>query len=533
MKPWKRFGTLFGAIALTAGCTSSIPSVDQTISTSAASPSARAEITISSSEPVPSSTVNSTDSPAGTPAGDLRLDPTMIILDASGSMTTDDAPGQRIQAAKNAVMTLVDGLSDNDPVGLIAYGTGTDSSDAAKTLGCQDVKLLVPLGPVDKDGFIAAANAVTASGYTPIGAALKAAAAQLPTDGPRNIVLISDGEDTCAPPDPCEVAKEIHSATADLAIHAVGFRVSGAAKDQLSCIASAGGGTYVDAANAVQLRARLRSVTDPNTAVNTLTGTGFSVMKIGMTVAEAQSADPSISAPANGTVTIVWRDCDLTFTDGTLVSIAPHNPTPTQDGLAVGDDIGEAEQLYGSTVAVTDNGITHGIFAAADGSEVGYDVAFTPSPSAAAGELSGPITTISICRCRPSESGQAPAPVQSSAPSAVPSEEQSEGPNCPSDLWTIWTVGTTTGGWAKICQNPTAAAGKRDRLVTTASEDAYHSGEVQKTYSGDLERKDGDATLCGVSEGYEICINRAQVTFTLYGNVEFQSPVLTSWRGGE
>ena len=275
MKPWKRFGTLFGAIALTAGCTSSIPSVDQTISTSAASPSARAEITISSSEPVPSSTVNSTDSPAGTPAGDLRLDPTMIILDASGSMTTDDAPGQRIQAAKNAVMTLVDGLSDNDPVGLIAYGTGTDSSDAAKTLGCQDVKLLVPLGPVDKYGFIAAANAVTASGYTPIGAALKAAAAQLPTDGPRNIVLVSDGEDTCAPPDPCEVAKEIHTATTDLAIHAVGFRVSGAAKDQLSCIASAGGDSYVDAANAVQLRARLRSVTDPNTAVNTLTGTGF------------------------------------------------------------------------------------------------------------------------------------------------------------------------------------------------------------------------------------------------------------------
>ena len=444
-------------------------------------------------------------------------------------MTTEDAPGQRIQAAKNAVMTLVDGLSDNDPVGLIAYGTGTDSSDAAKTLGCQDVKLLVPLGPVDKDGFIAAANAVTASGYTPIGAALKEAAAQLPTDGPRNIVLVSDGEDTCAPPDPCEVAKEIHNATTDLAIHAVGFRVSGAAKDQLSCIASAGGGSYVDAANAVQLQARLRSVTDPNTAVNTLTGTGFSVMKIGMTVAEAQSADPSISAPANGTVVVVWRDCDLTFTDGTLVSIAPRGPTPTQDGLAVGDDIGEAEQLYGSTVAVTDKGITHGIFAAADGSEVGYDVTFTPSPSAAAGELSGAIISISICRCRPTESGQAPAPVQSPAPSAMPSEDS----GCPPVLFsTIWTAGTTTGGWAKICENP-AATGQGDQFEAAASEDAYHSGEVQKIYFGDLELKDGGNTLCGVSEGYEICINSEQVTFTLYGNVEFQSPVLTSWRDGD
>ena len=318
-------------------------------------------------------------------------------------MKADDAPGPRIDAAKNAVLTLVDGLPDGAPLGLIAYGTGTDSSDAAEAAGCQDIKTLVPLAAVDKATFAAAVNGVAASGYTPIGAALRAAAAELPASGPRNIVIVSDGEDTCAPPDPCEVAKGLGADAGGLAVHAVGFRVSGAAKDQLTCIANAGGGSYVDAANAVQLQARLRSATDPNAAVNTLTSTGYSGMQIGMTIAQAKGIDPSVSADSAGTVTIVWRDCELTFTDGSLVTIAPHAAVPTQDGLAVGDDVSKAGQLYGSAAPVTASGRTYAIFAATDGGEIGYDVTFTPD-AANAGQLAGPVRSIAMCRCRPTQS---------------------------------------------------------------------------------------------------------------------------------
>lgn len=321
--------------------------------------------------------------------------PTVIVLDASGSMKNDDAPGPRIDAATTAVRTLVDGLPDGSPVGLIVYGTSTDGSDAAKAAGCQDIKTLVPVAPVDKAAFSVAVDGVVASGYTPLGNSLRAAAAALPGSGPRNIILVSDGEDTCAPPEPCDVAREIGGG--DLVIHTVGFRVTGTAKDQLTCVAAAGGGKYVDAANATQLQAFLRTAVDANAMVDTLTHTGFDGLTIGMSVDQAKSVDSSINAASSGTVVIVWRDCDLIFIDGMLVSIERHKNSSTQDGLAVGDDIAKAGQLYGSSAVQTAGGRTHAVFAAEPDSDIGYDVTFTPKEP---GQLAGPITRIVLCRCR-------------------------------------------------------------------------------------------------------------------------------------
>lgn len=172
---------------------------------------------------VPSAATTTDSIPVAVSA--LQLNPTVIVLDASSSMNEDDAPGPRIEAAKKAASTLVDGLPDGAPVGLIVYGTATDDSDAAMAAGCQDIKTLVPVAPVDKTAFTAAVNGVVASGYTPLGGSLRAAAAALPASGPRNIVVVSDGDDTCQPAVPCEVAKEI--AADGLSIHTVGFRVSG------------------------------------------------------------------------------------------------------------------------------------------------------------------------------------------------------------------------------------------------------------------------------------------------------------------
>ena len=69
----------------------------------------------------------------------------------------------------------------------------------------------VPVGPLDAAAITAQVSRGRASGYTPIGNALRAAADALPAEGPRSIVLVSDGEDTCAPPTPCDVAAELDS----------------------------------------------------------------------------------------------------------------------------------------------------------------------------------------------------------------------------------------------------------------------------------------------------------------------------------
>jgi Ca-activated chloride channel homolog len=192
----------------------------------------------------------------------VELAPTMVVLDASGSMTgADPAGGTKMDAAKRAVRALVDAAPDGAPVGLAAYGTSTGNSEAERAQGCQDVTVLQDPGPIDKAGLRAAVDGLTPRGYTPIGRSLQVAAEALPQEGPRSVVLVSDGEDTCAPPEPCEVVRTLAGQGVDLVVHAVGFGVDDKAREQLSCVAQATGGTYTDAPDADALQRVLPRVT--------------------------------------------------------------------------------------------------------------------------------------------------------------------------------------------------------------------------------------------------------------------------------
>ena len=204
----------------------------------------------------PAAATPSTTAPAAAPV------PVMIVLDASGSMNQADAPGPRIDAAKAAATDLLGTLPADAQVGLMVYGTGTGSTDGEKAAGCQDVKTLAPVAPLNAATLATQIQGISASGYTPIGNALTAAADALPNEGPRSIVLVSDGEDTCAPPAPCDVARDLHGQGIDLTVHTVGFRVDAAARDQLSCVAQATGGTYSDAGDGAGLAQALQAKVD-------------------------------------------------------------------------------------------------------------------------------------------------------------------------------------------------------------------------------------------------------------------------------
>lgn len=199
--------------------------------------------------------------------------PVMVVLDASGSMKQTDAPGSRIDAAKRAVGDLVTALPPDARVGLTVYGTGTGSSTAEKAAGCRDIRQLIEVQPLDRAAFGRAVAGIRASGYTPIGESLRAAARGLPAEGPRSIVLVSDGEDTCAPPPPCQVAAQLKAAGVDLVVHTVGFKVGAAARRQLACIAAATGGTYREASSGASLGAVLTSRVQRAIRPYTLVGT--------------------------------------------------------------------------------------------------------------------------------------------------------------------------------------------------------------------------------------------------------------------
>lgn len=185
-----------------------------------------------------------------------------LVLDASGSMAeTDVDGGTRMDAAKDAATGMVEDLDDDVELGLIAYGSEVDDSEPSNIEeGCEDITVLRSVGALDREATTEEIDGLEATGYTPIGNSLRTAADELGDDGPRSIVLVSDGIDTCAPPAVCDVAEDLAEGGVDLTIHTVGFKVDDDAQGELECIAEATGGTYSSADDSDELGSTLSAL---------------------------------------------------------------------------------------------------------------------------------------------------------------------------------------------------------------------------------------------------------------------------------
>lgn len=184
----------------------------------------------------------------------------LLVMDASDSMAKDAGNGQtRLEVAKGALREAIRALPDGARVGLRLYGHRL--ANVSRAEGCRDTELVTPVGPADKAALERTATGYEAKGRTPIGRSLRAAADDLAAEkGRKIVVLVSDGGDNCAPPDPCRVAREISDGGVKLRIQPVGFQVSERARRQLECIADAGGGRYTDAQDPDKLGDELRTL---------------------------------------------------------------------------------------------------------------------------------------------------------------------------------------------------------------------------------------------------------------------------------
>ena len=191
---------------------------------------------------------------------DEEIGSLMLVLDASGSMRDPDGTGTtRIAAAHKALTTVVENLPAHATVGMRVFGaqiTGTPMPQEA----CQDTQRVVDLGTDNRAQLLSAISTYQPHGWTPIPEALRQAANDLGPEGKRHIILVSDGESTCDP-DPCEVAADIAAQGIGLTIDVVGLNVDDNTRRQLTCIADAGNGEYVDATNADELTAALNHTT--------------------------------------------------------------------------------------------------------------------------------------------------------------------------------------------------------------------------------------------------------------------------------
>ncbi|MFI7550694.1 VWA domain-containing protein [Micromonospora sediminimaris] len=185
-----------------------------------------------------------------------------LVLDVSGSMRATDIDGRsRISVAQQAFGEVVDALPDETQLGIRVLGATYPGKN--KQQGCLDTQQIVPVGPVDRTQAKAAVATLRPTGFTPVGLALREAAKDLGTGTTaRRIVLITDGEDTCAPPDPCQVARQLAAKGTTLVVDTLGLAPDEKVRRQLLCIAAATGGTYTAAQSAEDLTDRLKQLVD-------------------------------------------------------------------------------------------------------------------------------------------------------------------------------------------------------------------------------------------------------------------------------
>ncbi|AXI81502.1 VWA domain-containing protein [Peterkaempfera bronchialis] len=185
-----------------------------------------------------------------------------LVLDVSGSMRATDLGGRsRISVAQQSFNEVVDSLPEETELGIRVLGATYPGDD--KTLGCKDTQQIVPVGHPDRTEAKTAIATLRPTGFTPVGLALREAAKDLGTgETTRRIVLITDGEDTCAPPDPCEVARELAAQGTHLVVDTLGLTLDDKVRRQLTCIAAATGGTYTAVQNGDELTHRIKQLVD-------------------------------------------------------------------------------------------------------------------------------------------------------------------------------------------------------------------------------------------------------------------------------
>jgi hypothetical protein len=181
-----------------------------------------------------------------------------VILDASGSMLQKLGAQRRIEIARQTLAKLATTtLPAGTPFALRVFGREVNS--------CRTdlVQPLAPLNPASAAKAIGALDAKNEA-RTAIGASLDAAIADLRgASGERVVVVITDGEETCAGDPPAAVRRLVQSAPRTV-VHFVGFAI-GDAKLAASFRqwAALGNGSYFDARDAVALDRALTQAMQP------------------------------------------------------------------------------------------------------------------------------------------------------------------------------------------------------------------------------------------------------------------------------
>ena len=183
----------------------------------------------------------------------------LFLIDSSNSMREKIVAGPdsgkkeaKMEAAKKVLEETLSRIPNDINLGLRVFGNGFrgDFSD------CQQSTLLVPIGKNNRHAIIEAVRSLTPFGLTPLTYALMQAENDLRyCQGPKTVILISDGVETCGG-DPCPYVDRLTRVLGvrmKIDIVGLGLRRDRSAQEQLNCIAQKSGGKYYDANTAADL----------------------------------------------------------------------------------------------------------------------------------------------------------------------------------------------------------------------------------------------------------------------------------------
>lgn len=248
----------------------------------------------------------------------LAAEQTMIVLDASGSMWGQINGKPKLQIAREALTTVLEGVPADMELGLIAYGHRERGN-------CNDIEVIVKPAAGTAPAIIQAADNMRFLGKTPLSASVIKAAEELRyTEDKATVILITDGLENCNA-DPCAVGAELAKQGIDFTAHVVGFDLTDAEGKQVACLAENTGGRYVSAANADELRdALLSTVVPPVQEV-------LAPEEPEPLVLPQATLDPDESATIGGDINVSWTGPNA---ENDYIDLVPQNYKKTHGELS-------------------------------------------------------------------------------------------------------------------------------------------------------------------------------------------------------
>lgn len=177
----------------------------------------------------------------------------LFLVDASFSMRENLGGGDpKMTSAKKVLESALSRIPPDINLGLRVFGQSASNS---LDIDCNASALLVPIGQGNRRSIIEQVRQLRPFGMTPLTYGLMKAEQDLRTvRGPRTIILISDGAETCGG-DPCQYISRLQAIGIKIKVDIVGLGLKREriAQQQLNCIAEKSGGKYYDANTAAEL----------------------------------------------------------------------------------------------------------------------------------------------------------------------------------------------------------------------------------------------------------------------------------------